>query len=192
MPSGHAWRHWGFVDRLTPESAASTLEFLPDGVLLTPYRTQTQQEAWCNEVRVYSKPDKPVRFAVHYTDAAGLQWKQHLDGRIERVLSREAVPAEKRKADVFQPQSQLRVLSPEEAADAFGGRFAGDVPQHVQDAAMEAVAPLIVETWSRVTRIGTPRADPSGPNSVRLQIAYGPTAPSPWGDYFRPKLRLLK
>ena len=39
-PSVHAWRPWGFVDRLTPESAASTLEFLPDGVLLTPIGRQ--------------------------------------------------------------------------------------------------------------------------------------------------------
>ena len=90
-------------------------------------------------------------FCGSLPDAAGLEWKQHLHGRIERVPSREAAPAEKRKADVFEPQSQLRVLSPEEAADVFGGRFAGDVPQHVQHPAMEAVAPLIVETWSRVT-----------------------------------------
>ncbi len=73
------------IDRLTPESAANTLEFLPDGVLLTPYRTQTQLEAWCTEVRVYSIPEKPVRFAVHYTDAAGLRWKQHVDPHHRRL-----------------------------------------------------------------------------------------------------------
>jgi hypothetical protein len=176
------------IERLTPESAANTLEFLPDGVLLTPYRTRIQEEAWCTEVRVYSTPGKPVRFAVHYSDAAGLQWKQHLDGRIERVLTKEAVPEAKRKADVAQPRSPLHVMSAQESADVLSGRFPGDVPKEVQDAGMEIVAPMIVETWSRVDRVGKPHADPIGGNSVRFGIAYGPTAPSPWGDYFREKL----
>lgn len=173
----------------TPESSRNTLETLPEGVLLTPYRTHSQDEGWFTEVRVYATPDKPVHFAVSYTDAAGLQWKQHLDGHIERVLSTQAVSGP-RKADTIQPYSQVRMVTMQEAEDVVAGRFFGDVPAEVEEAGMEDVAADIVESWARARRIGQPHPDPvrGQPELVNLEIAYSPDGPHPWGDYFTDKL----
>jgi hypothetical protein len=179
------------TDRLTPESVGNTLQFLPQALLLTPYRTQSRGEGWFTEVRVYAKPGTTVRFAVHYTDANGLPWIQHLGGKIERASSSQAVPGPPRKADTVQPHSPLRVMTRQEAANVMSGRFGSDVPpEEMQQRAFESVAPLIVETWLRVSGVGTPKADPidGQPDLIRLEIAYAPIGPSPWGDYFGAKL----
>jgi hypothetical protein len=101
------------TSRLTPEAFSGpgdvTMEYLPQGGLLAPYRQRSENDVWFTEVRVYAKPGTPVWFAVQYTDAAGRQWKQHFGGQIERVITTQAVPAPPRKADSVQPQSQLRV-----------------------------------------------------------------------------------
>lgn len=177
------------IGRLTPESVGNTLQRLPQGELLTPYRTQSRSEGWFTEVRVDARPGTP-RFAVHYTDASGLSWRQHLGGKIERVQSTQAVPGPPRKADTVQPSSPLRVITQKEAAKESPLRFPNDVPEEVLQLALESVAPDIVQTWSRVSGIGTPKADPIDrqANLVRLQIAYGPTGPDPWGNYLAEKL----
>jgi hypothetical protein len=125
------------ISLLTPEAFTGpgdvTMEYLPEGQLLTPYRTNTADEGWYTEVRVYANPGTPVQFAVHYTDAAGRPWKQHFGGEIERVTTNSAVRGP-RKADSVQPYSQIRRLSEEEAAQFRDGRFGGDVPPEVHEA----------------------------------------------------------
>ena len=128
------------ISLLTPEAFTGpgdvTMEYLPEGQLLTPYRTNTADEGWYTEVRVYANPGTPVQFAVHYTDAAGRPWKQHFGGEIERVTTTNAVRGP-RKAGSVQPYSQIRLLSEEEAAQFRGGRFGGDVPPEVPEAGVE-------------------------------------------------------
>ena len=99
-----------------PDPAASTvtLEGIPEGVLLTPYREHNEHEGWFTQVSVYTDSWESVKFAVHYVDAAGREWKQTVDGRIERVTSNIAVQV--RKADRFQPRSQVRLATDEEKA----------------------------------------------------------------------------
>lgn len=166
-----------------------TLEYLPQGELLTPYRTNTADEGWYTEVRVYTNPETPVQFAVHYTDAAGRPWKQHYGGEIERMTTTDAVRGP-RKADSVQPYSQVRLVSEEEAAQFMGGQFGGDVPAEVHEAGLEIVAPEIVATWARVTRIGKLNVSPidGEPGWIHLSIAFAPLAPSPWNGYFREKI----
>ena len=185
------------MGQTTPESAKNTLEFLPQGELLAPYRTQSGSDGWFTEVRVYAKPETPVRFAVHYADAAGLQWKQYLDGTIERVLTTQAVPASPRMADTVQPYSQLTVM-PKEQAQQFGGSLArylsGEDQEYVDSAELLPLSSAIVESWARVDRIGTPAARPTAedPNSIHLEIAYAPkpTPPRhPWCEYFKKRLK---
>ncbi|WP_145238435.1 MULTISPECIES: hypothetical protein [Nocardiaceae] len=96
-----------------PCSNERTLEELPDGELLTPFRDHNDHEGWFTQVSVYTDDWQSVMFAVHYTDAAGRAWKQHADGRIERVEISTAVKV--RKADRFQPSSQIRLLTQEES-----------------------------------------------------------------------------
>ncbi|WP_107659543.1 hypothetical protein [Nocardia suismassiliense] len=75
----------GEPGRVMPQSPSSTgqvLETLPNKNLLHPHLTENG--AWFTDVRVYADDTKSVTFEVQYTDAAGLAWRQHSDGRIER------------------------------------------------------------------------------------------------------------
>ena len=119
----------GVMERRTRErvEADNRLhEHLPDGELLVPFRSHTDQEAWFTFVTVHTSDWQRVMFAVEYTDAAGQRWRQHLGGRIERVLRSEAVPV--READRFQPVPQIRTLTPEERRE-LGGPICSTSPQ---------------------------------------------------------------
>lgn len=170
-----------------------TMEFLPEEVFLSPYRTNDQHDTWNTEVRVYAKPGSPIRFAVYYTDANGLRWKQSLDGKIERVLSTTAVPAP-RRGDSEQPYSQVQILTPEEAkAHRIGGPDVPDFDDEdgVGSAEVEAVGRIILNNWTPVTRIGPPIIKPhdSDPELLSIEIGYAPDAPQPWYRYLKEGLR---
>lgn len=190
-------------DLLTPDAFTGggtvTMEYLPQGELLAPYRSRSQDDIWFTEVRVYAAPQMPVNFTVYYTDAGGRAWKQHLDGTIERVPTSEAVQRLPREADTVQPYSQIRVLTEEEKRDPTS--LFSDVPPGFLDddetdddslAELEAIAPVLVNSWKPVARIGTPRlTTPKGARDIRAEIAYAPTAAPPWRNYFVAKLREL-
>lgn len=172
-----------------------TMEFLPEEVFLSPYRTEDEHDTWNTEVRVYAAPGSPIRFSVYYTDAKGLRWKQSLDGKIERVLSATAVPAP-RRADSEQPFSQIRTLTPEEAkASRTGGPDVPDFDDEADNAAeIEAVGRVIVNSWTPVIRIGAPiiRPDFAEPELLSIEIGYTPEAPQPWYAYFKEGLRAVR
>lgn len=172
-----------------------TMEFLPEEVFLSPYRTNDEGDTWNTEVRVYAAPDTPVRFSVYYTDANGLRWKQSLDGKIERVLSTTAVPAP-RRADSEQPYSQIQVITHEEAkALQLGGPGVpgfDDEDDDIDPFEIEAVGRVILEAWKPVTRIGAPIITPhnSDPDALLVvEVGYAPDAPDSWHQYFTKALR---
>lgn len=178
----------GRMERRTPErvKAENKLhEYIPEGELLVPFRHRTDDEAWFTLVTVHTSDWRKVKFAVDYTDAAGQRWRQHLGGRIERVLTTDAVPV--READRFQPTPQIRILSPEERRE-LGGKFAEGLPEDKEAdlAEMRAIGPALVATWTGVRRVGTPKATPvaDAPGRIRVAIVYAPTAPDPWKKYF--------
>lgn len=180
------------MERRTPENVEADNrlhEYIPQGELLVPFRQRTEQEAWFTLVTVHTADWRKVKFAVDYTDASGQRWKQHLGGRIERVLTTDAVPV--RAADRFQPTPQIQLLSPEESRK-LGGRFARGLPEDKEAdlAEIRAIGPFLVATWKGVRRVGTPKASPvkSEPDTIRLVVDYAPTAPNPWGVYFRSRI----
>jgi len=172
------------------------MEHLPQGELLAPYRSRSENDTWFTEVRVYATPGTPVHFAVHYTDAAGRAWKQHLDGEIERVATSAAVSRAPRAADLVQPHSQLRVLSEDEQRDP-ASLFSdvpddhGDTLDGADDAELEAVARVLIQNWKPVARISTPWLVPKEGSETRIsaQIAYTPKAPKPWHEAFTSVIR---
>lgn len=193
VPSAERYQDGEEMSLLTPEAfsgpGTATMEFLPEEVFLSPYRTNDQSDTWNTEVRVYAKPGSPVRFAVYYTDANGLRWKQSLDGKIERVLSTTAVPAP-RAADGSQPYSQIQTITPEEAkARRVGGPDVPDIDnqENGNSAENETAARNIVNGWNPVKRIGAPIVKPhrSDPELLVIEIGYAPAAPQPWYEYFR-------
>ena len=196
VPSVERYQDGEEMSLLTPEAFSGpgtvTMEFLPEEVFLSPYRTNDQSDTWNTEVRVYAKPGSPVRFAVYYTDANGLRWKQDLDGQIERVLSTTAVPAP-RIADSVQPYSQIQTITPEEAkAHRIGGPDVPDLDDENGDsAATETLARNIVHGWTPVRRVGAPilGRHHSDPELLAIEIGYAPDAPQTWYQYFRDGLR---
>lgn len=184
------------MGRTTPQEADSSLQYLPHQELLTPFRNATGHEGWFTQVVVYTSDPDSVRFAVEYTDAAGLRWKQHLGGRIEPVSASGAVPI--READRFQPPSPIRLLTPEEAADPRG--LLADVPRGFGEEDDEDDDPsslyspdelvAFAEDWKPVGRMGTPHATPvaRNPEAITVEIPYGPVGPGPWKGYFSAKL----
>ncbi|WP_197381873.1 hypothetical protein [Mycolicibacterium mengxianglii] len=197
VPSAERYQQGEEMSLLTKEAFTGpgtvTMEYLPEEVFLSPYRTNDQDDTWNTEVRVYAAPDTPVRFSVYYTDANGLRWKQSLDGKIERVLSTTAVPAP-RRADSEQPQSQVQTVTPEEAkARRVGGPDVPDFDDEDDDdsAEIEAVGRVILETWKPISRIGAPiiRPDHFDPEMLSIDIGYAPDAPQPWYQYFKEAIR---
>lgn len=181
--------------RLDSSSARNTLQFLPHAELLTAYRTQDANASWFTEVRIYAAPDEDVQFSVDYTDAAGNQWKQQIDGRIERVITKQAVPQSPRKADFVQPHSQIRILTDQEAkemglAGSLQRQLTGEDDTLLDDGEIELSSGQLA-AWLRVGRIGTPRAVAASPDQIILEIPYGPKPPAwhPWTRYFRDALK---
>jgi len=179
--------------RLTPESITDTWQVLPENELLTPYRTQEHDASWFTEVRIYATSDQDVQFAVSYTDASGNNWKQHLSGRIERIITAQAI-SKPRKADFVQPYSELRTLTEQEAEEmGLGGtlrrRLTGEDDTLLSDTEIELRSAQLVD-WTRVARMGTPRAQAISADTITLEIPYGPRPPlsHPWGRYFRDEM----
>jgi len=64
----------GTLERRTPDRVAADNrlhEHLPDGELLVPFRSHTDQEAWFTLVTLHTFDWTGISFAVDYTDAAG-------------------------------------------------------------------------------------------------------------------------
>ncbi|KAA0102596.1 hypothetical protein CIW47_24530 [Mycolicibacterium sp. P1-5] len=181
----------GTLERRTPDLVAvdnRLHEYLPDGELLVPFRSHTDEEAWFTLVTLHTFNWAGISFAVHYTDAAGRQWKQHFGGKIERVLTTDPVPV--RKADRFQPLPQVRRITAEEVRviDQNGPPY---LAQDYDDAAdLKASAQDIVSTWEPVCRVGALDIDtelsglPEG--SVWLVVSYAPRPHRLWHNYFGP------
>jgi hypothetical protein len=172
------------MGRTTPEEAESSMQYLPRQELLTPYRTATEDEGWFTQVVVYTSDWNTVRFTVHYTDATGRQWKQHLGGKIEREFSSEAVPV--READRFQPPSQIRRTSAAEAREL----GLGDADDH-DWTKLDTITDLMATTWRPAGRVGRPNvsANTQKPGWLRMNVSWSPTGPPPWWKLFAAKLR---
>jgi hypothetical protein len=179
----------GGVERRTPKDVDAGPvvkfgEYIPDGELLVPFRSRTDEEIWFTQVTVHTTQWQHVRFAVEYADAAGRQWRQHFGGRIERMFPSDAVPV--RAADRFQPPSQIRRLTKQEEHDLplVVGGVAGEE-------AVRSAAPHLVATWSRVTRIRPPELDFLNglePGSVWVEFHYAPAPPREWDEHLRQQL----
>jgi hypothetical protein len=183
----------GAIERRTPklvEAENKLHEYLPEGELLVPFRSHTDEEAWFTLVTVHTSNWEQVKFAVEYTDAAGQRWKQHLGGAIQRVYGANAVPV--RKADRFHPARQIQTLSVEERRE-LGGQFARGLPEDREAdlAELRAIGPALVSTWKGVSRVGVPRAwqVDGQPGRIHLEILYYPTAPNSWEEYFDERIR---
>lgn len=169
----------GGFGRTTPADADTSLQYLPAQELLTPYRTSNEHEGWFTQVVVYTSDHDSVQFAVEYADAAGNQWKQHLGGKIERMFPTHAVPV--RPADRFQPQSQIRLATPDEMP---GGDPNRDWTQ------LDAITGPIASSWTPARRIGRPEISvlTDGPGRIAMTVSWTPLGPPPWSDAFREKL----
>ncbi|ORB07506.1 hypothetical protein BST30_06025 [Mycobacterium mantenii] len=178
-------------ERRTPElvEAGNRLhEFLPSGELLTPYRSNTEHEAWFTLVTVHTANWRDIKFAVEYTDAGGRRWRQHLGGQIEPIFTAEAIPI--READRFQPSQQIRRLTPVEAR-RLGGQFARDLPPLESDEEyLEVLEPIRVARWSRIQRVGniTERTPSDSTGQPQTAVTFTPAAPPFWEDHFRAKV----
>jgi hypothetical protein len=162
----------------TPELVAAEnliYEYLPTGESLLPYMQATEEEGWFTQVNLHTSNWAEVKFAVEYTDARGLRWRQHYGGKIERILTHEAIPV--RDADRFQALPKIRTITDDEKR-RLGGRFASDLPPLDDDATLEFLGgPAYLANWKRVERVGQPRAtDNRGPaGGLQIEFSY----PSP-------------
>lgn len=189
-PTGSA----GHTERRTPELVAAENrlhEYLPTGESLLPYMQQTPEEGWFTQVNLHTSNWTEVKFAVEYTDAFGLRWRQHYGGKIERILTHEAIPV--RDADRFQALPQVRKISDDEKR-RMGGVFARDLPPLHDDETLKFLGgPTFLANWKRVERVGQPRAtDYHGPEGgLSLEISY--TSPGPgtpmWETHLWEKLK---
>ena len=184
----------GGTERRTPElvEAEHRLhEYLPIGESLTPYMSQSEDRLWFTLVTVHTPDWKQVKFAVEYTDAVGLRWRQHYGGDIERILTKEAIPV--RDADRFQPSHQIRILSDDEKRK-MGGPAARNLPPLEDHELLNFLGgAAFLAKWKRVERVGQPRATewPSGgpePSELRLEIFYTEAGAPMWHDYLGQKL----
>jgi hypothetical protein len=184
----------GRTERRTPElvEAEHRLhECLPIGESLTPYMSQSEDEFWFTLVTVHTADWKQVKFAVEYTDAVGLRWRQHYGGDIERILTKEAIPV--RDADRFQPPHQIRTI-PDDEKRKIGGPFARNLPPLEGDALLNFLGgAAFLAKWKRVERVGQPQATEqpsSGSESheLRLEIFYAEAGAPMWHDYLGQKL----
>ncbi|MGV0583717.1 hypothetical protein ABQE45_08220 [Mycobacteroides chelonae] len=185
----------GTTERRTPELVAAENrlhEYIPNEQLLVPFRNHTDQEIWFTLVTVHTSDWRQAKFAVEYTDAAGRRWRQHYGGRIERIITTEAMPV--READRFDPVPQIRTLSAEESRE-----LSRQFPSMLSDADREAMfhemAPAIADTWAPVTRVGVPRPDVllNGleDGAIWLEIDYAPVPPPQWKSHFSRELQTL-
>ncbi|MBF6548701.1 hypothetical protein [Nocardia brasiliensis] len=162
-------------------------EFIPTAEQLTPYRDQTDHEAWFTLVTVHTSDASSIKFAVEYTDAGGRRWHQELGGEITRVHTTEAVPI--RPPDRFQPRQQIRRLSNAEAW-RLGGSFTRNLEPLQTDAEfLEVIEVANVARWKRIERIEDivvePDDDDEQTGSLKVSVTFSPTAPPFWGDHFR-------
>jgi hypothetical protein len=191
-PSGSA----DHIERRTPELVAAENrlhEYLPVGESLLPYMETAADEQWFTQVNLHTSNWAEVKFAVEYTDARGLRWRQHYGGKIERILTHEAVPV--RDADRFQALPQVRKISDDEKR-RMGGRFASDLPPLDDDATLQFLGgPAYLANWKRVERVGQPRAtDYPGPEGgLQIEFSYlSPGAGEPmWETHLWEKLKNL-
>lgn len=104
-----------------------------------------------------------MRFAVHYTDAGDLPWKQHLGGKIERDPLSQALLGPPRKADTVQPYSPQRTMTKEQAAEVLSGRFDSNVPLIEFQQMADEISPL---PRSSKPGYGSPALERQKPNRL--------------------------
>jgi hypothetical protein len=190
VPGGSA----GHIERRTPELVAAENrlhEHLPAGESLLPYMEASREGGWFTQVNLHTRNWDHVKFAVEYTDACGLRWRQHYGGKIERILTPEAIPV--RDADRFQALPQIRKISDDEKR-RMGGRFASDLPPLDDNATLEFLGgPAYLANWKRIERVGQPRAkDCPGPQGgLQIEFSYpSPGAGEPmWETHLWEKMK---
>ncbi|TXI56465.1 hypothetical protein [Mycolicibacterium mageritense] len=181
------------IERRTAALAAQDKrlhEYIPTRELLTAHRTNTEHETWFTLVTVHTRDASGIRFFVDYTDAGGRRWRQHLGGRIEPVLTSEAIPVI--ESDRFQPRRQIRRMTNVEAWRA-GGRFTRNLPPlETDEEFLDVIGVVDVVQWTPIERVGdvtTASSDGSAPdNATTVSVTLKPTPPPFWADRFRNRL----
>lgn len=161
-------------------------EFIPTGEELTPYRENTDHEAWFTLVTVHTIDASRIRFAVDYTDASGRRWSQALGGRIVRVPTTDAVAV--RPPDRFQPPQQIRKMTDLELWRSGGMFTKGLAPLETDEQFLEVIEVRNVRNWKRIERVGDVEIRPNDfdipPEGLIAVVTFQPAAPPFWADYF--------